>query len=177
VKKDFSILENNILPRKRITGSKFLDSIYNDPVKYQKYQTVVDELRKEMETRKIEEARFSQCTLPLGFPKPMLLSDGEEQAIKQAVLEMARAINEGKYVLLSNFSILRFDVSDTDRTDFPIPYIKMTVRFPIDMLPKHGFYLSGIFQKEKICREIVKAKIDKITFATEDMRKFVLATF
>jgi len=175
------MLENDIGPRKesiRVTGSKFLNNLYNDPIKYKKYKEVVDEMiLSEIKKRNEEYNNTFICRLPLGFPNLILLSEREEETISQAVLKMSINIYEGKYTMCSGFTMVGIECDDKNRDDMPIPYIHLSIRCPVDDVPKHGFYLSGVFKKEKVMREIIGAKIDKITFLTKDLRKFNLMSF
>ena len=126
---------------------------------------------------KTERAKYNDYNLPLGFDRPMLLSEIEEKSIANAVLEMARRINEHKYTMPDGIELVRIEVADYNQKDVPIPYIRLYVRCLKSIAPVHGFYLRGIFNKEKILREIVKAKITKIVYLTESKEEKILMSF
>ena len=162
---------------KQAKDSKFLDSLYNNPEKYKKIKKVVNDMMSEASALKIERAKYSNYVFPLGFDIPMLLSEVEEKAIGAAVLSMSRLINEHKYTILDGAELVRFEVSDHNQKDVPIPYIKLHIKCLKEIAPVHGFYFRGIFEKEKILKEIIKAKITKIVYLTESKEEKVLLSF
>jgi len=165
-------------PQKIVTKkSKFLDDFFNDPIKYTKFKSLVNEMMEEAELIKKERDKYGNYTLPLGFDRPMILSGTEETAIADAILVMARSINEGQYILKHGAELVRIEVSDYNQKDVPIPYIKLHVRCLLDIAPVRGFYLRGIFNKEKVLREIVNAKIKKIVYFTESNEEKILMSF
>lgn len=166
------------------TDSKFLNNLYSNPDKYKKLRKVVsgiveeaEKLKIEKEKLRIEREKYGDYNLPLGFDKPMILSEVEEKSIGDAVLVMARSINEHKYTIPDGIELSRIEVADYNQKDVPIPYIKLYIKCLKDIAPVRGFYLRGIFNKEKILREIVKAKITKIVYFTKSEEEKVLMTF
>ena len=156
------------------THSNFLDNLYSNPDKYKKFRSVVDDMLSELKTERL---KYSDYNLPLGFDRTMLLSEVEEKSIADAILIMARSINEHKYTMPDGIELNRIEVADYNQKDVPIPYIRLHVRCLMDIAPVNGFYLRGIFNKEKILREIVKAKITKIVYFTESKEEKILMSF
>lgn len=161
-------------------SSKFLNDLYNTPGKYDKFKKSIDEFVLGQVDRRRQEilndARYDAYTLPLGFKQPMMLSEPEEKVIAAAVLDMAHRIHDGKYVIHNDCLLTRIEVEDRQQRDVPMPYIKLSVRCLKTIAPKHGFYLSGIFKREKLLKEIIHAHIDKIVFLTESMEEKLLMT-
>lgn len=163
-----------------VKSSKFLDDLYNVPGKHDKVKKAIDEfILKQVEERQKQlenDANYKTTVMPLGFKQPMLLSVNEEKVIADAVLQMARSIHNGSYILQNECRITRIEVDDQQQKDVPMPHIRLTIIHPINITPKHGFYLRGSFKKERLMREIVEAHIDKIVFNTEDGVEHTLLT-
>ena len=162
------LISKLVNPDRSVSGfqSKFLDELYSDKEHYQRvkdsiYKYVIEKFPKESVPCCMER-RF------LDFPKLDFLSPAEETVVAAAILEMAKKINRAKYVLGTNVTLINFKVSDVDRNDVPMPDIELTIRCPVDEIPMTDkpFYFKGIFTKDKVYKEIVKAKITHIAYQT-----------
>jgi hypothetical protein len=160
-----------------VTSSKFLDKLYNDPVKYKAFKGVVKDMMEQTDKLRVEREDMSVYVIPLGFSKPMLLVDSEEKVINTAILAMAHSINEGQYILADKTIIEQIEVAEHKEKDMPFNRMTLRVRCLISNAPDKGFYMRGIFKKERVMREIVSAKIDRIVYFTKDNREIVLLKF
>ena len=90
---------------------------------------------------------------------------------------MEKKVKAGKYSLTVGMTLVSFTVSENNRCDLPIPHIYMSIQHPSNLIPKHGFYLKGIFKRDKSSRDIIQSEITRIVFLTEDMREHTVLQF
>jgi len=139
---------------------------YSSQESYSKFKAALEEL--------VLQSCLETCTLPIGFKKPMILSASEEKVIRRSLEKMLKKIDAKDFKLAPNFKLVKIEYTAGEQKDLPFPLMKLTIGYPKGFKPVSGFYLSGIFQKERAMREIVKAKINYIVYTLENGNEVTL---
>jgi hypothetical protein len=161
-----------------VKSSKFLDNLFSTPAKLDKLNEVIKEIQEVAAERRNDESfHYLSYSFPLNFREPMILSANEESVIVDAILKMSQNIHDKKYAVAPTIFIINFAVSDKDQRDLPFPNIMLTIKCPESIAPRRGFYLRGVFKRDMRTREMVSARITKITYFTKDDKEMELLTF